>query len=50
LQAPAAQAALQRIVAHARAAGGSLLLLTASKQLNRSQLPVLQETLQQLVA
>lgn len=48
LQTPAAQAALQRMVAHARASGGNLVLLTASKQLDRCQLPVLQKTLQEL--
>ena len=46
LQAPAAQAALQRMRAQAHAAGGSLVLLTASKHLQQCQLPALQKVLQ----
>ena len=48
LQAPAAQAALGRIAAQAQTAGAYMVLLTASKNLERCQLPVLQKALQQL--
>ena len=48
LQAPAAQAALRRIAAQAQTAGAYMVLLTASKNLERCQLPVLQKALQQL--
>jgi uncharacterized protein YeaO (DUF488 family) len=50
LQAPAAQAALQRIASQARAAGGAALLLTGSRRLERGHLPIVRTVLQQMAS